>query len=493
MQAGDRLGRYEIVGAIGKGGMGEVWRARDTSLHRDVAIKTLPIADAGDADRLARFDREAKLLAALKHPNIASIHGLEESNGTRFFVMELVEGGTLASRLALGPLPVEQALRIALQLAEALEAAHDAGILHRDLKPANVSLTPDGSVKVLDFGLAKTIETQSDSAATMTVMTQPGIAVGTPAYMSPEQARGETVGRQADIWSFGVVLYELLTGSSAFGGRSTAETLAQVLTKQPDFARLPPSTPAGIERLLRRCLEKDPRRRQQHMGDARLEIEDALGARSSHAVEASAAPAARSRRRVLWLAAGALVIAGVAAFAGWYAAHRSAATNSPGLARLSVSFPGIPFFGPVGSSRVAISPDGSTVAFAARRPCLDSPTGPKRASRNSREATNLFFSPDGKWLGFLGAEAGAAEGARCWRRDGEPGTDQPADRWRHLERQRNHCVCHDGGLVSGIRRTAARPRCSRRPIASGKSWRMPGRVFCRTAKPCCSRSFPTAE
>ena len=216
--------------------MGEVWRARDTSLHRDVAIKTLPIADAGDADRLARFDREAKLLAALKHPNIASIHGLEESNGTRFFVMELVEGGTLASRLALGPVPVEQALRIALQLAEALEAAHDAGILHRDLKPANVSLTPDGSVKVLDFGLAKTIDTLSDSAATITVMTQAGTVVGTPAYMSPEQARGERVGRQTDIWAFGVVVYELLTGSSAFGGRSTAETLAQILTTQPDFA-----------------------------------------------------------------------------------------------------------------------------------------------------------------------------------------------------------------------------------------------------------------
>ena len=406
MQAGDRLGRYEIVGAIGKGGMGEVWRARDTSLHRDVAIKTLPIADASDADRLARFDREAKLLAALKHPNIASIHGLEESNGTRFFVMELVEGGTLADRLVAGPLPIEHALRVALQLAEALEAAHDAGILHRDLKPANISLTRDGNVKVLDFGLAKTMELPSDSAATVAAMTQAGMAVGTPAYMSPEQARGETVGRQTDIWSFGVVLYEVLTGSSAFGGRSTAETLAHVLTRQPDFTRLPSSTPAGIERLLRRCLEKDPKRRQQHMGDARLEIEDALGARSSHAAEIPPAPAARPGGRAIWLAAGALAIAGVAAFAGWYAAHRSAATTSPGLARLSVSFPGVPFVAPVGGSRVAISPDGSTVAFATTGSVWIRQLDRSEPVAIPETAKDLFFSPDGKWLGFLGAGQG---------------------------------------------------------------------------------------
>jgi Tol biopolymer transport system component len=403
VQPGDRLGRYEIVGAIGKGGMGEVWRARDTSLHREVAIKTLPIAAAGDADRLARFDREAKLLAALKHPNIASIHGLEESNGTRFLVLELVEGGTLANRLALGPLPIEQTLRIGLQLAEALEAAHTAGILHRDLKPANISLTPDGSVKVLDFGLAKTIESPSGSSATVTVMTQAGVAVGTPAYMSPEQARGEAVGPQTDIWSFGVVLYELLTGSAAFGGGSTAETLSQVLTKSPDFARLPPSTPPGIERLLRRCLEKDPKRRQQHMGDARLEIEDALGARSSHPVDVIASSAAR-RGGAVWLAAGALVIAGVAAFAGWYAAQRTAPATPVRPARLSMSFPGVPWVGPVGTSHVAISPDGSAIAFSAHdRVWVRQLDRSEPTAIAEGPAAHLFFSPDGTWLGLLTA------------------------------------------------------------------------------------------
>ena len=406
MQPGDRFGRYEIVSAIGKGGMGEVWRARDTSLDRDVAIKTLPKADSSDADRLARFDREARLLAALKHPNIASIHGVEESNGTRFLVLELVEGGSLADRLVAGALPIGQALRIALQLSEALEAAHNLGILHRDLKPANICLTPDGLVKVLDFGLAKTIESPSDSAATVAVMTQAGAAVGTPAYMSPEQARGETVGRQTDIWSFGVVLYELLTGSAAFGGGSTAETLAQVLTKQPDFARLPRSTPAGIERLLRRCLEKDPKRRQQHMGDARLEIEDALNARSSQATQAGDAPAVRSARRAIWLATGAGVVAAVAAFAGWYAGHRSSPTPPTQLARLSVSFPGLPWTGPVGSSRVAISPDGSTVAFSTASRVWIRQLDRSEPVAIPQAANNLFFSPDGRWLGLLGVEYG---------------------------------------------------------------------------------------
>ena len=226
--------------------MGEVWKARDTTLHRDVAIKTLPVEFALDSDRLARFQREATLLASLNHPNIASIHGLEEHHGTRFLVLELVEGGTLADRLGRGPIPVDESLKLALQMAEALEAAHEKGVIHRDLKPANIKVTPEGRVKVLDFGLSKALEPAAADAPTLTaIATQAGAVIGTPAYMSPEQARGDVAGRQADIWSFGVVLYEMLTGASPFARRSTAETLASVLGPPPDYAALPSDTPAA--------------------------------------------------------------------------------------------------------------------------------------------------------------------------------------------------------------------------------------------------------
>jgi serine/threonine protein kinase len=279
LQIGQTLGSYEITSLLGKGGMGEVYRARDSRLRRDVAIKVLPDLFANDPERLARFQREAQVLASLNHPNIAHIYGLEDSNGVRALVMELVEGPTLADRIASGPIPVEEALLIARQIAEAFEAAHEVHVFHRDLKPANIKVRVDGVVKVLDFGLAKALAPALADLPTPTVIpTQVGAIMGTPAYMSPEQARGEAAGPQADIWSFGVVLCELITGASLFLRRTTAETLATVLQTQPDYSVLPSNTPANVRNLIRRCLEKDRKRRVHHIGDVRIEVEEALAA-----------------------------------------------------------------------------------------------------------------------------------------------------------------------------------------------------------------------
>src|SRR6202163_499382 len=281
---GTKLAKYEVVPAIGAGGMGEVYQAHDSNLRRDVAIKVLPEAFAHDADRLSRFQREAKMLAALNHPNIATIHGLEQSGDTSYLVMELVSGETLAERVKAGPLPVEEALKIAVQIAEALEAAHEKGIIHRDLKPANVKLTPEGKVKVLDFGLAKAFagdaasDDPSNSPTLSAAATMQGTILGTAAYMSPEQARGKACDKRTDIWAFGCVLYELLTGRQAFQGESTTEILAAVLRGEPDWQALPPSTPVEIRDLLGRCLQKDLRRRLHDAADARIGIEEALAA-----------------------------------------------------------------------------------------------------------------------------------------------------------------------------------------------------------------------
>jgi serine/threonine protein kinase len=278
---GTRLGPYAIADPIGAGGMGEVHRATDTNLKRQVAIKVLPDALAADPDRLARFQREAEVLAALNHPNIAHIHGLERSDATTALVMELVEGPTLADRIAQGPLSIEETIPIASQIAEALETAHEQGIIHRDLKPANVKVRDDGTVKVLDFGLAKALapETVGGSSAmnspTMSVRaTGMGMILGTAAYMSPEQAKGRGVDRRADIWAFGVVLFEMVTASQVFDGETTSDVMASVMKDEPDWSRLPPNLPASIRRLLRRCLEKDPKKRLGSIGDARLELAD---------------------------------------------------------------------------------------------------------------------------------------------------------------------------------------------------------------------------
>jgi eukaryotic-like serine/threonine-protein kinase len=314
---GRRLGPYEILSAIGAGGMGEVYQAHDTKLGRDVAIKVLPEAFAHDAERLSRFQREAKMLASLNHPNIATIHGLEQSGGTSYLVMELVSGETLAERVKAGPLGIEEALTIAKQIAEALEAAHEKQIIHRDLKPANVKVTPEGRVKVLDFGLAKAFAGDSgldlSNAPTLTAMgTEEGKILGTPAYMSPEQARGKPVDKRTDIWAFGCVLYELLTGKVAFRAGTISDTLAAVLEREPDLQKLPPATPAKIRDLLRRCLQKDSQRRVRDIGDARIEIEEALTAPPSAEPSVAAIPrGAGWRRSILW-GITSLLLAGIA-------------------------------------------------------------------------------------------------------------------------------------------------------------------------------------
>src|ERR1700739_1420255 len=285
VKAGTQLGSYEVVAQIGAGGMGEVYKANDPKLGRDVALKVLPDAFAHDPERLSRFQREAKMLASLNHPNIATIYGLEHSNGTHFLIMELVTGETLADRIKReGPVPLEKALKIAVQIAEALEAAHERNIIHRDLKPANVKVTPEGKVKVLDFGLAKAFagdpanEDSSNSPTLSAAATMQGTILGTAAYMSPEQARGKACDKRTDIWAFGCVLYELLTGKQAFHGETTTEILAAVLRGEPDWQALPETTPSTVRALLRRCLQKDVNKRCRDAGDMRLEIEEALAA-----------------------------------------------------------------------------------------------------------------------------------------------------------------------------------------------------------------------
>ena len=284
LATGTRLGPYEIVAPLGAGGMGEVYRARDTQLKREVALKVLPAAFTNDADRLARFQREAELLATLNHPHIAAIYGLERAEASTALVLELVEGETLADRIARGPVPLDEALPLARQISEALAAAHDRGIVHRDLKPSNIKVRDDGTAKVLDFGLAKALEGPSGDHAggtalslsptvTSPTMTTAGVILGTAAYMAPEQARGRPVDRRSDLWAFGCVLYEILTGRKAFPGDDVAETLAAVLKQDPDFSALPAATPLEVRRLLRRCLSKDPARRLADASTARLEID----------------------------------------------------------------------------------------------------------------------------------------------------------------------------------------------------------------------------
>src|SRR6201998_1924990 len=307
LTAKTKLGSYEIIGEIGAGGMGEVYQAHDTKLGRDVAIKVLPEAFAHDPERLSRFQREAKMLASLNHPNIAMIYGLEQSNGTSYLVMELLPGETLAERVKReGAMPVEEALKICVQIAEALEAAHEKGVIHRDLKPANVKVTPEGKVKVLDFGLAKAFagdtadSNPSQSPTLSAVATMQGVLLGTAAYMSPEQARGKAVDKRTDIWAFGCVLYELLTGKQAFQGEDITEILAAVVKTEPDWNCLPENTPPSMRMLLGRCLQKDKTLRLRDAGDARIEIHEALAAPPT-AVAATAAPAPKGwRERVAW-------------------------------------------------------------------------------------------------------------------------------------------------------------------------------------------------
>ena len=340
LTSGTRIGPFEVVGSVGAGGMGEVYRARDTKLQREVALKILPDAFALDPDRLARFEREAQVLASLNHPNIGGIYGFEEGpaeagHHVRALVLELVDGPTLADRIAQGAIPIEEALSVARQIAEALDAAHEHGIIHRDLKPANIKLRPDGTVKVLDFGLAKALEIEPAAAGTPSISptitspaaTRAGVILGTAAYMSPEQARGKLVDKRADIWAFGCVLYEMLTGRRAFEGEDVTETLASVIKGGLELDRLPAGTRPMLRHVLTRCLERDPKKRFRDIGDVRVELERAT--EEPGAAAAAQVPVRRADRRwvVAWSAGVAAAIMAAAAI-GWWAAEAGRPSRS---------------------------------------------------------------------------------------------------------------------------------------------------------------------
>jgi serine/threonine-protein kinase len=416
LTTGSTLGQYRITGELGAGGMGEVWRAEDEKLGREVALKVLPEEFAKDPERMARFEREAKVLASLNHPNIATLYGLETvESGTEtetgtetvFLAMELVEGEDLSERIKRGTVPVDEAISIALQIAEALEAAHEQGIVHRDLKPANTKITEDGTVKVLDFGLAKTWETEGGDASlslspTVTHATAAGVILGTAAYISPEQARGKSADRRADIWAFGVVLWEMLMGRRLFEGETVSDVLASVLKEAPDLDALPADTPPALRRLLGRCLEKEPRNRLQWIGDARLELE---------ATEDDLPVDSRSSRTKPWIG-WAIAAVGIAVgflAVGWSVLQPDGQAGDP--IYLEIADAGFTSY-----SNSAISPDGRRVAYFSvdtdgnyllRTRRFDS--FETRAIPGAEGGENPFFSPDGAWLAYFVPEKRTVE------------------------------------------------------------------------------------
>jgi serine/threonine-protein kinase len=406
---GRRVGTFTIQSRLGAGGMGEVYRAHDSKLDRDVAIKMLPAEWLYDADRRARLDREARSLAALNHPSIGAIYGVEDLGDTRALILELVEGPTLDERLQDGALPIKEALAIAAQIADALDAAHQSGIVHRDLKPANVKVRTDGHVKVLDFGLAKIgADTASNATAavTATLATRDGLVIGTAAYMSPEQARGNVVDKRTDIWAFGCVLYEMLTGRRAFAAPTHSDAIAAILGHVPDWEALPPSTPPAIRRLLERCLEKDAARRLRDIGDARVEIDDARHD-SAPVKRASGTTARRSDRRAVSLVAIVGLTALMAAGTAWLLKPAPAIATVP-VSRLTIPLPPGDQLQPLALATLAISPDGRTIVYAASRAGGSQQLFVR--SIDQSDATPLagtqngygpFFSPDGRWVGFF--------------------------------------------------------------------------------------------
>ena len=416
LTSGTKLGPYEIHSAIGAGGMGEVYRATDTNLGRQVAIKILPDAFAHDPERVARFEREARTLASLNHPNIAIIHGVEKSQGTYALVMELVEGEDLSERIARGPIPIDEALSIAKQIAKALEAAHEQGIIHRDLKPANIKLRTDGTVKVLDFGLAKLNDPNvpnvsndpnafslSPTITSPAMMTGVGVLLGTAAYMSPEQAKGRAADKRSDIWAFGCVLYEMLTGKRCFDGEDVADTLAFVLTKEPGWDALPSSTPPSIATLLRRCLDKDRRKRIGDIAAALFAIDEVA---APGTVTRTSTPAIAARQVPLWrrlatYAALVLVAAAIAGAGVWFAMR----PGPPRVSRLTVATTPATALTINGVARdLAITPDGSRVVYVGNngRELFVRPLDALEPVRLfSGAPRSPFVSPDGQWVGFI--------------------------------------------------------------------------------------------
>ena len=428
LSSGDRLGRYVISAPLGAGGMGEVYRAQDTTLGREVAIKVLPAEFAADSERLARFKREAKVLASLNHPNIATLHGMETISGAggnsklpadagkmTFLVMELVEGEDLAQRIAKGPIPVKESVTICTQIADGLEAAHAKGIIHRDLKPANIRITPDGTAKILDFGLAKAWETPTGDAdptesPTITAeMTRAGTILGTAPYLSPEQARGQAVDRRADIWAFGCVLYEMLTGRRAFPGGTSTEILAQVLEREPDWSALPSDLSPSLGRLLRRCLEKDPKQRLRDAGDVALALEDLDLEQPDTAAEGGLPGSGMTRKILPWLVAAA---AASIAIVGWIGRPPPAQPEASPTLRFTEASPAVLDIARIGHAgpAVAVSPDGHVLVWVG---ATEESTQLYVRHLDEEEAHPIagtegglapFFSPDGEWIGFWADE-----------------------------------------------------------------------------------------
>ena len=408
---GKTISHYKVLEKIGEGGMGVVYRATDTKLNRDVALKILPEQFASDSQRMARFQREAEVLASLDHPNIGQIYGIEEAGQTKALVLQLIEGPTLAERIAQGPIPVEEALKIALQMAEGLEAAHEKGVIHRDLKPANIKITPEGQVKILDFGLAKALEGEtppdtnlSQSPTLTAAATQAGVILGTAAYMSPEQARGENADQRADVWAFGIVLFEMLTGRRTFEGRTVSDVLAAVLAKEPQWDRLPPDLHPRLQLLLERCLAKELRDRYASVGDGRVDIQTVLvDPRGVLAQPVAEVVQASPQSKLPWVAA--VIVGIVAGVAVW-----NLKPEVPGpVSRFYHVLPEGQVFTNTGRALVAVSPDGSKMVYVANRQLylrtmdtLESTPIPG----TDENPTVPFFSPDGQWIGFISLSDG---------------------------------------------------------------------------------------
>jgi serine/threonine-protein kinase len=422
---GQTVSHYRVLGKVGSGAMGVVYRARDTKLGRDVALKILPPAFAADSERMDRFKREAKVLASLNHPNIAAIYGLEDAGGTPALIMELVEGPTLGERARQGPVPLDEVLQIGRQTAEALEAAHERAIIHRDLKPENIKITPEGKVKVLDFGLAKAMEaagaTPEDLSKSATVNgaeTKAGAILGTAGYMSPEQVRGKPVDKRTDIWAFGCVLYELLAGRRAFPGATLSDYIAAVLSKEPAWQVLPEGTPPRLRALVKRCLVKDPQHRLRDIGDARLELEDLLAGPAEEV--ATPKPTGVTRRTAIGTLAGAAAGAAVGGVLGsklW----RGATARS--LTQFRIPLPEGAFARASYNKRVAISPDGTHIAFNVISGGEDKfyvhPLRQLEPKLFPAPAVGIaFFSPDGQWIGFLAPGTPVAQQLRKVALDG---------------------------------------------------------------------------
>ena len=414
LHPGTGLAQYEILASIGAGGMGEVYKALDTKLGREVAIKVLPEAFADNKERLARFEREAKLLASLNHPNIATIHGLEEHDGVHFLVLELVPGETLADRIKGGRIPIDEALPLFKQIAEGLEAAHEKGVIHRDLKPANIKVTPEGKVKVLDFGLAKAMveetptQQMSESPTITREHTETGVLLGTAPYMSPEQARGKPVDKRVDIWAFGCCLYEALTGRAAFAGETVSDTIARILEHEADWDLLPEATPFTLRSVLRRCLRKDESGRLHDMADVRIEIEEA-SAEPTEMSDSRTRPSQGSR--ALWWALPTLALLVVGVVAVTYYLRPQAPRP---VTRLQLGVQPAEWLGPDSSSMqwrlsrtsFAFTPDGRNLIYSA-----GDDEGSQLYMRamdatdaipilGTQSAVGPFLSPDGQWIGF---------------------------------------------------------------------------------------------